>query len=342
MATLLSNLGTWAQQVAEPWLLLKLNGSSFLLGLDAFAVNAPVLVLSLFAGILADTVDRRRVILTFQSIEMLCPAALVVLVALGRVQAWEVVTLSLVVGVTDALSMPSFQSILPSIVKPKELGSAFALNATQLNLARVLGPVLAGLLLARYGPVACFGLNTLSYLPFILVALYLLPRSKPLAVARVTGSSRWAGYRLILERPALRNALLSMLVSNFFCGPLLTFVPVLVTRVFHGQAGSFGTALAGFGGGGLLGATLLLPAERRFDPRWICVVCAVLYAGLVMGAATVGSFPLLVAALGFAGAATTMSNVAAHTLLQADTAPANAASDAWMVIGGSDRPDFLR
>lgn|GEM_PF-3061309 len=112
-ASLLSNIGTWAQQVAQPWLLLSLGASPFLLGLDSFAMDAPVWILTLVGGTLADRAHRRRVISVCQTIQMMCPALLVALL-LGTTQPWIVVLLSLVVGVTDALSMPSFQSIVPS------------------------------------------------------------------------------------------------------------------------------------------------------------------------------------------------------------------------------------
>src|ERR1700691_5333174 len=123
-ASLLSSIGTRAQQVAEPWLLLSLGASSFLIGLDSFAMNAPVLLLTLVGGVLADRSDRRRVITLFQSIQMLCPAAIVVLLITGRVHPWMIIALSVVVGVTDALSMPSFQSIVPSIVTHEQIGSS--------------------------------------------------------------------------------------------------------------------------------------------------------------------------------------------------------------------------
>ncbi len=109
-ASLLSNIGTWAQQVAQPWLLLSLGASPFLLGLDSFALAAPVFVLTLVGGYLADHYDRRRTIVVFQSIQMLCPILIVLLLLLGAVQPWMVIALSLVVGFTDGLSMPSFQS----------------------------------------------------------------------------------------------------------------------------------------------------------------------------------------------------------------------------------------
>ena len=104
-ASLLSNIGTWAQQVAQPWLLLSLGASPFLLGLDSFAIGAPVLLLTLVGGALADGGDRRRIIVQFQSIQMLCPILLVGLLLTGTVQPWIVIVLSLIVGITDALSM---------------------------------------------------------------------------------------------------------------------------------------------------------------------------------------------------------------------------------------------
>ena len=115
-ASLLSSIGTWTQQVAEPWLLLTLGASSFLIGLDSFAMNAPLWALILAGGMLADRYDRRRVIALFQGIQMLCPVAIVALLASGQIRPWMIIVLSVVVGITDALSMPSFQSIVPSIV----------------------------------------------------------------------------------------------------------------------------------------------------------------------------------------------------------------------------------
>lgn len=114
-ASLLSNIGTWAQQVAQPWLLLGLGASPFLLGLDAFALAAPVFLLTLVGGALADASDRRKTILKFQALQMLCPVLIVFLVLAHAVQPWMIIGLSLVVGITDGLSMPSFQSIVPSM-----------------------------------------------------------------------------------------------------------------------------------------------------------------------------------------------------------------------------------
>src|ERR1039458_8018859 len=151
VATLLSNIGTWSQQIAEPWLLLSLGASSFLIGLDAFVQAARAWMLILAGDILADRADRRVVITTFQAIQMMCPIILVALLLTNSVEPWMLVLFRLVVGVTDAISMPSFQTIAPSIVRHDQIPSAIALNATQFNLSRILGPAASGIVVGGEG-----------------------------------------------------------------------------------------------------------------------------------------------------------------------------------------------
>src|ERR1035438_122118 len=170
---LLSNTGTWMQQVAEPWLVLRLSNSPVLLGLDSFMMDAPIWLLILVGGIIADRRDRRRTALFFQGIQVVCPILIVVLLATGRIEVWMVIALSLVVGVTDALSGPSINALVPSSVPDDDVASAVALNSAQFNLSRVLGPFFAGAVMATLGPIVCFALNASSYAPYLL-AIYLL------------------------------------------------------------------------------------------------------------------------------------------------------------------------
>ena len=322
VASLLSSIGTWAQQVAEPWLLLSLGASPFLVGLDAFAMNAPVWALTLLGGVLADRADRRRVILLFQSIQMLCPTLIIVLLVEGTVRPWMIVSLSFVVGVTDALSMPSFQSIVPSIVEYEQIGAGIALNSTQLNLSRILGPAIGGVLMLQAGALSCFALSALSYLPFILVALWILPRgSRESPIVIGDRRNLFAGTREIVREPDLRGALLTVLVSSALCGPLITFCPVLVKNVFHADVSDFGAVLAAFGVGGIVGATGLLAVEGRKSRRRLCSVFAVLYGLTVAATALNPSLIALACLLALAGGAMTISNASANTLLQRTAGP---------------------
>jgi predicted MFS family arabinose efflux permease len=321
-ATLLSNMGTWAQSIAEPWLLLSIGAPPVLLGLDAFAAGGPVFLLTLVGGVLADRSDRRRIITIFQSIQMLCPTTLVVLLLAGAVQPWMVIGLTLVVGVTDALSMPSFQAIVPSIVEPEQIPSAMALNSTQFNLSRTLGPLFAGALMASAGAIACFGANALSYIPFIAVALWILPRRGRRVAARDRSDRRrlFAGARAIAREPRLRGALLTVVASSALCGPLLTFCPVLVKSAFHRDVGGFSLAVTTFGIGGLVGAVGLLGIEAERDRRWLSSRCAMAYGAATALVALDPWFWALPVLLVLAGLAMTASNTSANALLQA-TAP---------------------
>jgi MFS family permease len=321
-ASLLSNIGTWAQQVAQPWLLLSLGASSFLVGLDAFALGAPVFLLTLVGGVFADSADRRRVIGFFQSIQMLCPTLLVVLLLAGAVRPWMVIVLSLVVGVIDALSMPSFESIVPSIVDHARIPEGIALNSTQFNLSRILGPALAGVLMASVGAVGAFAVSAASYVPFILVALWILPRrdTAPPEGAVFDHRQLFAGVSEILREPALRGALLTVLVTGSMCAPLITFCPVLVKEAFHGEVGHFSLAVGAFGVGGMLGATGLLAMDPRRDRRPLSSWFAAGYGAIVVLAALNPWFSGLPVLFVLARLAMTASNASANTLLQA-TAP---------------------
>ena len=317
-ASLLANIGTWAQQVAQPWLLLSLGASPFLLGLDAFALGAPFLLLILVGGALADHGDRRRIIAVFQSIQMLCPILLVVLLVTGVVQPWVVIVLSLVVGVTDALSMPSFQSIVPSIVEREQIPSGIALNTTQFNLSRILGPAVAGALMASVGLAGAFAVSAASYVPFILVALWILPRALP-AQAGAGGFDRQklrAGVREVLHEPGLRGALLTVFLTTLLCAPLITFSPVLVKEVFQGGVGQFSTALGAFGVGGLIGAAGLLAVNPLHDRRplstWFAAGMGVIVMLIALNRWAWGLPALMV----LAGIALTVSNASANAMLQ--------------------------
>jgi len=317
-ASLLSSVGTWAQQVAQPWLLLSLGASSVLLGLDAFAMSAPVWLLTLAGGVLADRADRRLVIAGFQSVQMLCPIAIVVLLLTGAVQPWMIIALSLIVGITDALSMPSFSSIVPSIVERRQIGAGLALNSTQFNISRIGGPALAGVLMASVGAIGCFAVSAISYLPFIGVAVWILPRGRATSpdAAPADPLHPLQGLGALAHTPLLRNALQTTFCSSLLCGPLMTFCPVLIRNAFQGGAGQFSLAVSAFGCGGLLGAVSLLAISAQRDRSLLSGWFAALFGLTLVAAALVSWFWVLVGLLVVAGVAMSVTNTAANTLIQ--------------------------
>ena len=236
---------------------------------------------------MADRADRRRVIGTFQSIQMLCPTLIIVLLLIGHVQPWMIITLSLIVGVTDALSMPSFQSIVPTIVERDQIAAGMALNSTQFNISRILGPTVAGVLMGSVGAVGAFAVSAASYIPFLLVAFWVLPRP----AGHVSRSGRLEARRLaanvreISRDPALRGALLTALVNSLLCAPLITFCPVLVKQMHQGDIGYFSLTVAAFGTGGLIGGLGLLAVDPSRDRRPISSWFAGFYGAVVALAA---------------------------------------------------------
>jgi MFS family permease len=309
------------QSVAEPWLVLSVGGSSFLLGLDAFAMNAPFWILALLGGVLADRADRTLIIYFFQGIQMLCPVLIVALVAMGWVKVWMIIGVSLVVGITDALSAPAFSSLIPSIVSREDLKPALALNSIQFNLARVLGPAIAGLIMLKYGFLWCFGANAVSYIPFFLSIYWLRPPARSLGQETFNHQnlrSTIEGIRAIIRSQKTGWALLSVLCTGFFCGPLVTFSPVIVKDVLHADVGQFGGVMTAFGIGGMLGPLLILLTIQRLDTMKMSITAALCYGFFMMAVSTVGAVWQLAVLLVGSGFLLTVANTSANTFLQSE------------------------
>jgi len=319
ISSLLSNMGTWMQQVAEPWIILSMTQSSVWVGFDSFAMNAPGWIFTLWGGVLADRRDRKKIILYFQGVQFVCVAALVTLLVLGWLKVWMIVFISFLVGLTDALSMPSFQSIIPSLVTADEIPKAVAYNSAQFNLSRVLGPAVAGLVIARFGAVACFGANAVSYLPFFLSLYWIYPKKAPKLKTEAPAQpiSQIKEFKTFLIKNDIRIPLQTVIVTTLFCAPVLTFCPILIKDIFHSGVSGFGGAMAAFGLGGLSGAGIsLLPIPNFLNRNQVSISVAILLGVATIAIGLNRSLFFLYVLLVIAGVALTVSNVAANSYLQ--------------------------
>ena len=260
-----STIGTWMQKVAQNWLVLTLAGSSsaFFLGLDSFLGELPILLFTLVGGVIADRHDRRRLLLMSQYIQMTAAFTLAALVYGNRVQIWQVLTLSVITGLAQAFGGPAHQSLMPSLVSKEDVPNAIAFNSIQFNLARVIGPLLAGAALGAFGMAACFGLNGLSFLAVIAAILSLRIRH-----AQPTGPSRMreefhGGLRFVRERPALIGLAVLGFATTFLGNPFLTFLPLFAQNVFHGDVTLYTKLLACASAGAVTGA-LFVAWRGRF------------------------------------------------------------------------------
>jgi MFS family permease len=260
-----STVGTWMQRVAQNWLVLTLAGTSsaFFLGLDSFLGELPILLFTLVGGVIADRHDRKRLLLMSQYIQMATAFTLAALVYFNVVQIWHVLTLSVITGLAQAFGGPAHQSLMPSLVSKEDVPNAVAFNSIQFNLARVIGPLLAGAALGAFGMAACFGLNGLSFLAVIAAIFSLHIRHAP-----PTGPSRMreefhGGLRFVRERPALIGLAILGFATTFLGNPFLTFLPLFAQSVFHGDVTLYTKLLACASAGAVTGA-LFVAWRGRF------------------------------------------------------------------------------
>jgi MFS family permease len=254
-----STIGTWMQKVAQNWLVLTLAGpaSAFFLGLDSFLGELPILLFTLIGGVVADRRDRRQLLLASQYIQMSTAFTLAALVYFDVVQIWHVLTLSVITGLAQAFGGPAHQSLLPSLVDKKDMPNAVAFNSIQFNLARVIGPLLAGGALAVFGMVACFGLNGLSFIAVILAILSLRIRHIPSTATTRMHQELKSGLRFVRERPALIGLAVLGFATTFLGNPLLTFLPLFAQNVFHGGVNQYTQLMAFAGAGAVTGALVV-------------------------------------------------------------------------------------
>ena len=259
MGALTSSIGTWMQKVAQAWLIVTLTGgsSAFYLGLDSFAGEVPTLLFTLIGGVVADRRDRRHMMLTSQIVQMTVAFVLAALVVTGLIKVWMVVTLSFISGCGQAFGGPAYQSLIPTLVGKEHLPNAVALNSIQFNLARVIGPIVAGVALASFGMVACFGLNGVSFL-FVIAAILALRdvHVPPMATESMVEQMK-GGLRYVRHSYNLKAVMLLGFTGAFLGLPLLTFLPVIVKDVFQQDVGFYSRLMTFSGAGAVTGALVV-------------------------------------------------------------------------------------
>ena len=314
---LTSLIGTWMQSVAQGWLMYRLTPSPFMLGLLGFCQFAPVLLFSLWAGVVADRVDKRRLLLVTQSVAMAQAVAMAVVSSTGVVQPWMVLGLALLFGVFNAFDLPARQAFLVEMVGKEDLSNAIALNSAAFNAARVIGPAFAGVLVATVGEQGCFWINAISYL----AVLYSLWRIQvPVKVAEPDASHAIAhlreGVSYAWRTRPIRNLLLLLGLTSGIGFQYLILLPVYSRDILHAGAGTYGLLVSAFGVGSLLSAVVMTqPLDRWALRRNLLIGLAA--AGVGMGTFAWSRSVPLTAAMGFvAGFGLILYVASTNTMLQ--------------------------
>ncbi len=281
MGACTSSIGTWMQKVAQSWLVLELTNSATYLALDAFLGELPILLFTLIGGVVADRYDRRKLLLASQFIQMASAFALAALVFGGKVHIYHVLALSFMSGCAQAFGGPAYQSLIPSLVRKEHLPNAIALNSIQFNIARVLGPLLAGVALHQFGSAICFGLNGLSFLVVIAALVSLHAPHVATTSTRRMRDELATGLRYVRDDRSLLTLTVLGLASTFLGVPLLTFLPVFTRNVYHADVGQYSQMMAWSGVGAIAGA-LVVAWLGRFRHMGLTALLVQLASGVLV------------------------------------------------------------
>ena len=249
-----SSIGTWMQIVAQGWLIYRLSHSAFLLALDQFLGGIPIFLFSLIGGVVADRIERRRILLTSQYVQMASAALLTVLVATNHVQVWHILCLSFVSGLAQAFGGPAYQALIPTLVEKEDMPNAIALNSIQFNVAVMIGPALAGQALAKLGEKWCFGLNSLSFLAPIISLSIITTRFLPQKTTESMFTSLKEGIKFIRRQHSMEALIILAFCMTGLSMPMRTYIPVFVKDIFHRGPETYGNLLALMGLGSIFGS----------------------------------------------------------------------------------------
>lgn len=283
---LVSVIGIWMQVTAQQWLVYRITGSQTSLGMVTFVNFLPVLLLSLFMGVIVDQFPRRKLLLITNSWFMLLAGLLALLTWLDIVQYWHILLLAFLLGIGNALDMPSRQAFVVEMVDDdkSDVMNAIGLNSTLFNIARIIGPAIGGAIVATLGEAPAFFINGLSYLAVIFALLLMKFSLPPITSSRANPLKKMKdGFRYIIGEKAILGLVVMVAAFSMFGFGALTLVPVFAMDVLHIGAAGFGNLLSWQGGGALIGALLLLIYGDHFHKGK-----TLLFSRLVLGPGIIG------------------------------------------------------
>ena len=317
---LVSVAGTWMQTVAQSFVVLDLTHSGTQLGLTSAARFLPMFVFGPLGGVFADRMDRRRVLYVTQALSGLLAGVFAVTVGTHSIRLWIVYLLALALGFVNVFDNPARQSFISEMVSAQDLPNAVTLNSVAMNMARVLGAALGGVIAAAIGLALCFTINALSF-GAVLVSLAAMRSSELFPAKRVSRQKKQVrqGLRYVRNTPELLIPLLMIAVIGTLAWEFQVSLPLMASKVFHGGAASYGVMASVMGGGAVVGG-LISAARSRPRARALCLA-AIGWGIAILAAAVAPSMPLELAALVFVGYGSITFNSLAKTTLQLAAKP---------------------
>jgi len=278
-----STIGTFVQQFAQSWLVYDLTKDAFYLGLDLFLGQLPIMLFSLFGGVFADRMDRRKMLLASQYIQMVCAFLLALLFVTHTVQVWHILSLSFFVGLGQSFGGPAYSALLPTLVDPEDLSNAIAMNSIQFNLARIVGPTIGGLAYTTLGATWCFTLNGISYIAVIISLFMIHVKFVPAKTTESVLKSMKEGIRFIRCRDGMSALVILAFCTTLFGFSLTSFLPVFVRTIFHKGPETYTLLLVCSGAGSIVGA-LSVAAVEKMKGQGRLTLLILVFLGLIISA----------------------------------------------------------
>jgi predicted MFS family arabinose efflux permease len=311
-----SSIGTWMQIVAQGWLIYRLSHSAFLLALDQFLGGIPIFLFSLIGGVVADRVERRKILLSSQYVQMATAGILTLLVATDLVHVWHILCLSFVSGFAQAFGGPAYQALIPTLVEKEDMPNAIALNSIQFNVAVMVGPALAGQALAKLGEKWCFGLNAISFLAPIISLSIITARFLPVKTTESMFTSLKQGIQFARKQSSMEALIVLAFCMTALSMPMRTYIPVFVKDIFRRGPETYGNLLSLMGLGSILGS-LAIASAGNMRRKGIVALAALLCLGAGIAAFAISkSVPLSSVILVLVGASMMAVFATVNSLVQ--------------------------
>lgn len=311
--------GTWIQQVALSWLIYSLTKSPLLMGLIMFAGSIPSLLVSPFAGVFIDRFNQYKVLVILQILFMIEAFIIAVLAMTGVIQVWHIVVLSILMGMTVAIDMPLRQAFVVQLIDASEdLGNAISLNSSCFNLARMVGPAIAGILIASFGEGICFLLNALSYIAVIyaLLLMKIKVKSHRATTEKNMLNELKEGFKYAFDSIPIRNIIIYISIASLIGMSFPVLMPIYAKELLHGDAQTLGFLMSASGIGSLFGALYLAGKKSSLGlENWICIASLLFGFGLVALAFT-GKILMAMALLFIIGFGMVVIIAACNTMIQ--------------------------
>lgn len=313
-----SLIGTWVTRVATSWLVYRLTGSELLLGIVAFAGQTPLLVLAPFGGVLGDRWDRRRILVITQVLSALQSLTLAALAFSGRITVTHIIVLQVIQGVINAFDTPARQAFVVEMVESSDdLPNAIALNSSMFNASRIIGPTIAGILIAAVGEAWCFLLDGISYIAVILslLAMRFVVRERPHRETHMIDELR-AGFRYVAGFAPVTALLLQVTLISVMGMPYAVLMPVIAAKVLHGGPHTLGILMTASGAGALLSTIYLASRHTVIGLGKVIVVATTMLSAGLLAFSFSNTLLISCAVLPLVGAGMMLQAAAANTILQ--------------------------